>query len=62
MPDLSIYEFSGVPRKVAVYDLQGNLVETFDTVTACQKKYSACKHVLHGKREIGNGHKFQYID
>lgn len=62
MPNLLIYEFSGIPRKVAVYDLQGNLVETFATVTACQKKYSACKHVLHGKREIGNGHKFQYID
>ena len=62
MPDLSIFKFSGVPRKVAVYDLQGNLVETFDSVTECQKKYSSCKHVLHGKREVGNGHKFQYVD
>lgn len=62
MPDLTKINRSGIARKVAVYDLDGNLVETFNTVTECQKKYSACKHVLHGKREIGNGHTFKYID
>lgn len=62
MPDLTKINRSGIARKVAVYDLNGNLVEIFNTVTECQKKYSSCKHVLHGKREIGNGHKFKYID
>lgn len=62
MSDLTKINRSGIAKRVAVYDLDGNLVEIFNTVTECQKKYSSCKHVLHGKREIGNGHKFKYID
>lgn len=59
MPKIKLYSS---PRRVGVYDLDGNLVETFNTVTECQKKYSSCKHVLHGKRKTGNGHIFKYLD
>ena len=62
MPDRSKDKFSGKARKVAVYTIDGKFVEEFNTVTECQKKYSACKHVLHGKRKVGNGHVFKYID
>lgn len=62
MPDISDTPIIGVARKVGVYSLSGELIETFRTVTECQKKYSSCKHVLHGKRKTGNGHIFKYLD
>jgi hypothetical protein len=33
-------------RKVGQYDLQGNLIKIFDTVTECTKEFSGCRHVL----------------
>lgn len=49
-------------RKVGQYDLEGNLIKTFDTVTECQKQFSGCKHVLHGKRKTSGGFIFKYIE
>lgn len=55
-------KYIGKPRKVAVYTLNHELVETFDTVKACMQKYSSVKKVLQGKQKTGNGHLFEYID
>jgi len=62
MPDLSNQLRKGYAKRVGVYDTNNNLIETFLTVTECQKKYSACKHVLCGKRKLGNGYIFRYLD
>lgn len=49
-------------RKVGQYDLEGNLINVFNTVSECSKKFSGCKHVLHGKRKTSGGYIFKYIE
>ena len=62
LADRSCNTYAGKARKVGVYTKDNVLVETFDTVTACMKKYSACKAVLQGKRKYGNNHIFKYLN
>ena len=50
------------PRKIGQYDLQGNLIKIFDTVTECRKEFSGCRHVLQGRNKTSGGYVFKYID
>lgn len=50
------------PRKVGQYDLQGNLIKIFNTVTECTKEFSGCRHVLSGRNKTSGGYTFKYID
>jgi hypothetical protein len=61
MPDIS-KNTSGKARKVAQYTLSGELVKIYDTVTACHKDFSGCKHVLSGKRKSSGGYTFKYLE
>ena len=49
-------------RKVGQYDLQGNLIKVFNTVTECTKEFSGCRHVLQGRNKTSGGFIFKYID
>ena len=55
-------EIKGKARKVGQYDLDGNLINTYNTVTECTKKFSGCRHVLQGKRKTSGGFIFKYIE
>lgn len=50
------------PRKVGQYDLQGNLIKIFNTVTECTKEFSGCRHVLQERNKTSGGFIFKYID
>lgn len=49
-------------RKVGQYDLEGNLIKTYNTVAECTKEFSGCRHVLQGKRKTSGGFIFKYIE
>lgn len=49
------------PQAVEVFDLKGNLVKTFDTITECIKEFPYCRKVLRGERKTANNHIFKYI-
>lgn len=61
MPDIS-KNTSGKARRVGQYDLQGNLIHIFKTVTECKKQFSGCSNVLHGKYHTSGGYIFKYMD
>lgn len=50
------------PRKVGQYDLDGNLIKIFNTVTECTKQFSGCRHVLTGRNKTSGGYIFKYIE
>lgn len=52
----------GKARKVAKYDLEGNLVKIYNTVTECAKEHSGCKRVLSGQYKKSHGFVFKYIE
>ena len=49
-------------RKVGQYDLEGNLIKIYNTVTECTKDFSGCRHVLQGHRKTSGGFIFKYIE
>lgn len=49
-------------KKVAQYDLEGNLVKIWPTFRSCQKEFSNVKFVLSGVRSQTKGYKFKYIN
>ena len=49
-------------RRVGQYNLQGQLIKVYNTVTECTKHFSGCRHVLHGNRKTSGGYIFKYID
>ena len=49
-------------RKVGQYDLDGNLIKIFNTVTECTKEFSGCRHVLSGNRHTSGGYTFKYLE
>lgn len=53
---------SGKARRVGQYDLNGNLIKIYNTVTQCKKDFSGCQHVLQGRRKTSGGYTFKYID
>lgn len=55
-------EVKGKARKVGQYDLEGNLIKLYNTVTECTKDFSGCRHVLQGKRKTAGGFIFKYIE
>lgn len=52
----------GQARKVGQYDLNGNLIHIYNTVTECTKDFSGCKHVLQGRNKTSGGYIFKYIE
>jgi len=52
---------SKMSKKINAYDFDGNLVESFGSITEAQKKYGTCieKH-LSGKRKTAYGYKWKY--
>lgn len=52
----------GKARKVGQYDLDGNLIKIYNTVSECTKDFSGCRHVLAGKRKTSGGFMFKYIE
>lgn len=49
-------------RKVGQYDLDGNLIKIYKTVSECTKDFSGCRHVLSGNRKTSGGFIFKYIE
>lgn len=61
LPDRSIKRPAS--RKIAQYDLQGNLVQTFNTISECVKIYgTGVKHCLSGRNHQSKGYTYKYID
>lgn len=55
-------EIRGKARKVGQYDLEGNLIKIYNTVTECRKDFSGCRNVLQGKYKTSGGFIFKYIE
>ena len=55
-------EIKGKARKVGQYDLEGNLIKIYNTVSACTKDFSGCRYVLSGNRKTSGGYIFKYIE
>lgn len=55
-------QVKGKARKVGQYDLEGNLIRIYNTVTECTKDFSGCRHVLSGNRKTSGGFIFKYIE
>lgn len=55
-------EVKSSARKVGQYDLEGNLIKIYNTVTACTKDFPGCRHVLQGKYKTSGGYIFKYIE
>lgn len=61
MPDKSIKK--PAKRKIAQYDLEGNFIREFNTVSECVKIYgTGVKHCLSGRNKSSKGFTYKYID
>lgn len=50
-------------RKIAQYDLDGNFIREFSSVSECVKLYgSGVKHCLTGRNKSSKGYTYKYID
>lgn len=49
-------------RKVAQYDLEGNLIKIWDRVVDCAKEHPKVRDVLKGVRNKTHGYVFKYIE
>lgn len=50
----------GEKRKIAQYDLNGNLIKIWDSVGECAKEYSKCRDVAKGILNKTKGYVFKY--
>lgn len=50
------------PKKVGVYNTNGDLIKVYNTVRECKKDYCGCVHVLAGTRKTSKKCTFKYID
>lgn len=57
LPDLK----PGDKRKMAQYDLDGNLVKIWDSIKECAAEYSKCREVAKGIKKSTKGFVFKYI-
>lgn len=48
--------------KVQQFDLDGNLIKTWNSISSCQKEYPKVKEVLCGNRNHTHGYKFKIIE
>lgn len=55
-------EVKSLSRKVGQYDLNGNLIKIYDTVSECTKEFSGCRHVLQGRNKTSGGFIFKYLE
>lgn len=51
-----------VKKKIAQYDLEGNLIKIWDSFRECQKEYSLLLSVLKGLRKHTKGYTFKYLE
>lgn len=51
-----------VSKKIAQYDLSGNLVKIWNTYRECNKEFSNLRYVLSGVRSQTKGFIFKYVD
>lgn len=49
-----------INKKIYQYDLQGNLIKTWDSITSCQKLYSSALQVCLGNRTHCHNFKFSF--
>lgn len=56
LPKLNV----GESRQIEQYDLEGNLIKTWDTVNECAKHFSKCRDVAKGLRKQTKGYVFKY--
>lgn len=59
---LKVQPKSGRSRKVAKYDLEGNLIKIYDTVTAATKENGTVKHVLEGRDKTHKGFVYKFVE
>lgn len=59
-----LYELNKEPqsRKVAQYDLDGNLIKIWDRVLDCAKEHPKVRDVLKGARNKTHGYTFKWVD
>lgn len=48
--------------KVQQFDLEGNLIKVWNSISACQKEHPKVKDVLYGGRNHTHGYKFKIIE
>ena len=51
----------GDKRKIAQYDLNGNLIKIYDSVKECRKEFSKCIDCAKGIRKQTKGFTFKYV-
>lgn len=47
------------PQSVDVFDLEGNFIKNFETISECIKEYPYCRKVLRGERKSSQGFTFK---
>ena len=63
LPFMKSIDKRNAPKKVAQYDLEGNLIKIWDTVEAPFKKYgSGVKKCLKGAQNKTKGFVFKYVE
>ena len=50
-----------IPVKVNQYDLNGNLIKTWDSISQCRKEFPKLKEVLLKNRNHTHGFTFKYV-
>lgn len=50
-----------IPVKVNQYDLEGNLIKTWNSISQCRKEFPKMKEVIAGRRNHTNGYTFKYV-
>lgn len=51
-----------VPIKIEQYDLEGNFIKLWNSMSECQKEHPKVKDVLYGGRNHTHGYKFKIIE
>ena len=51
----------GEKRKIAQYDLDGNLIKVYDSIKECRKEFSKCIDCAKGIRKQTKGFTFKYV-
>ena len=49
------------PKKIEQYDINGNLIKVWDSISECKKQFPNLLRVIRGERNHCNGFKFKYV-